>query len=287
MKFHPVCELFPEMQPDDFDALLENIKTRGVQVPVLVYQGQIIDGRHRWLACEKLGIECPKSDWHPRHGESLVEFVVSLNLHRRTLTASQRAMIAQASLPLLEQEARERQRAAGGSKSAPGKSAQSAPPPRRARDDAARAAGVSPRLVQDAKAVASESPDMAARVKAGEVSVGEAKKQLKAPPPPPRKKQSPAELALSDETARRFKDLVNKVHALKREIVALADEPAGREIRKQDVEREMGNIAGWIRSAVPFKACPFRGCTKTCKACKGTGWVNEDVYTNIPKDVKG
>lgn len=282
MKFHPVCELFPEMQPGDFDALVENIKARGVQVPVLIYQGQIIDGRHRWLACDKLGIECPTNNWYPRNGESLVEFVVSLNLHRRTLTASQRAMIAKDMLPLLEEEAKARQMAG---KAPSGKVAQT-PPPSRPRDAAAAVTGTSGRYVQDAKAIAKKSPEMAAKVKSGEVSIPEAKKQLKAPPPPP-KKQTLAQVALSEDTARRFKELVNKVHALKREIVALADEPVGREVRKQDIEREMGNVAGWIRAAAPFKPCPFRGCTKTCKSCKGTGWVNEQVYANIQPEVKG
>lgn len=288
MKFHEVCELFPEMQPADFDALVENIRLRGVQVPVLIYQGKIIDGRHRWRACEKLGIECPTKDWYPRNSESLVEFVVSLNLHRRTLTASQRAMIAQAMLPLLEAEGRERQSAGGGAKSAVGKIAQSAPPPpKRSRDAAAKATGTSGRYVQDAKAVKEKSPELAEKVKSGEITLPEAKKQLKAPPPPPPKKQTPASIALSQETAKRFTELATRAHALKRDILALAGEPVGRELRAQDFEREFKNMAAWLRAATPYKACPFRGCGKTCKACKGTGWLNEQIYNNIPAEVKG
>jgi len=47
---------------------------------------------HRWIACQQLGISPQLKEWNG--SGSLVEFVVSLNLHRRHLNESQRAMVA-------------------------------------------------------------------------------------------------------------------------------------------------------------------------------------------------
>jgi hypothetical protein len=75
---------------------------------------KIIDGRNRYRACRELGIEPERREWDGNG--SLVAFVISQNLHRRHLDSGQRATVAVERLPLLEAEAKERQRAAGGDK---------------------------------------------------------------------------------------------------------------------------------------------------------------------------
>jgi ParB-like chromosome segregation protein Spo0J len=56
MKPHPYSEIFPPMEGVDFDALVEDIKTRGLVQPIVLYEGKILDGRNRARACNKLGI---------------------------------------------------------------------------------------------------------------------------------------------------------------------------------------------------------------------------------------
>lgn len=101
MKFHPVADLFPRMSAEDFAALREDIRAHGVLDPIWVWKGQVIDGRHRALACDEVGIKCPTREWEGIESD-LVSFVLSLNLKRRHLDASQRAMVAAAIANLAE-----------------------------------------------------------------------------------------------------------------------------------------------------------------------------------------
>src|SRR5690349_6175265 len=107
MKFHPVAALFPLMEGEDFAALVEDIRENGLLEPIWTHDGQIIDGRNRYRACEAAGVKPHFRQWDGTG--SLVAFVVSLNLKRRHLTAAQRAMVAVDLLPLLEAEAKQRQ----------------------------------------------------------------------------------------------------------------------------------------------------------------------------------
>jgi ParB-like chromosome segregation protein Spo0J len=85
--------------------LAEDIRTRGLQEPIVLHRdGRIVDGRNRWLACRKAGVEPQTRIFEGEDGE-LVPFVVSLNLHRRHLDESQRAMVA-ARLATMRQGAR-------------------------------------------------------------------------------------------------------------------------------------------------------------------------------------
>lgn len=89
---HPAAELFPPMSDDEFGRLIADIRDHGQRDPIVVHQSAVIDGRNRFLACQRLGIEPKAIEWD---GAGTIEaFVVSKNLHRRHLNESQRAMIA-------------------------------------------------------------------------------------------------------------------------------------------------------------------------------------------------
>jgi hypothetical protein len=85
-EFHEVANIFPMMQGEEFDALKADIAANGLREPIWLHpDGRIIDGRNRYRACCELSIE---PEYHTWNGSgSLVSFVVSLNLHRRHLTA--------------------------------------------------------------------------------------------------------------------------------------------------------------------------------------------------------
>ena len=91
LPFHPLSELFPLLDGKAFDDLAEDIAKNGLREPIWTYQGSILDGRNRYRACERAGIT-PTSRAYT--GDNPVAFVVSLNLHRRHLDESQRAIVA-------------------------------------------------------------------------------------------------------------------------------------------------------------------------------------------------
>lgn len=93
MKIHPLANIFPTMADADYQALKADIDKHGLREPVWTYQGSLIDGRHRWRACEELGGGCKTREFRGDESE-LLAFVISLNLKRRHLDESQRAMVA-------------------------------------------------------------------------------------------------------------------------------------------------------------------------------------------------
>jgi hypothetical protein len=94
MEFHPVAELFPLMSDDEFTRLCCDIAASGLREEIWTHEGKIIDGRNRFKACGKAGVE-PRFREYEGDPADLVTFVVSLNLHRRHLSESQRAMVAE------------------------------------------------------------------------------------------------------------------------------------------------------------------------------------------------
>ena len=53
---YPISDLarvFPDMPPEDFARLVASIRQDGLMDPITVWQGQVIDGRHRYAACRR------------------------------------------------------------------------------------------------------------------------------------------------------------------------------------------------------------------------------------------
>lgn len=91
---HEAVYLFPEMPAGDFEELKEDIAEHGLRVPILLCNGKVIDGRHRLRACTELGVVPRFEEMEAANDEAINQVVVSINLHRRHLNESQRALIA-------------------------------------------------------------------------------------------------------------------------------------------------------------------------------------------------
>lgn len=184
MKFHPVAEIFPMMSAGEFVALKADIAENGLREPIWTYGELIIDGRNRFAACEALGVEPHFQEWNGKG--SLVQFVVSLNLNRRHLTSSQKAVIALDIEKYLAKESKQRK---GGrpaesytaNKGLNGHKPVEIFPPvsGKSREQAAAIVGTNDRYVSDAKRIEKKAPDLLNKVRNGSATIPEVKREIK------------------------------------------------------------------------------------------------------------
>jgi hypothetical protein len=102
MNFHPISNIFHVLPKAELDSLAADIKANGLQDPIWLYEGQILDGRNRWKACELAGVEPKTREFNGDKREAL-RFVWSRNRHRRHLDPGQVA-VAEAKRAKLDAE---------------------------------------------------------------------------------------------------------------------------------------------------------------------------------------
>ena len=182
MQFHEAANIFPMMSDEEAIGLLEDIRQHGMQKPIETYEGKILDGRNRYLACLKLG-EGFEYEYEELDGGAIsdpVAYVLSANLHRRQLTPSQKAMVADKVRGIYDKRAKDRQKE-GGRKGGQSKDRVTLPEPskeKRSRDEAARAVGIkSGSLVDRARKVREDGvTELGKAVEDGRMSVTTAAK---------------------------------------------------------------------------------------------------------------
>ncbi len=94
---HPLASLVPPMMQDELVELERDIQDHGQRQPIILYDGQILDGRHRYAVCQKLGIE-PKVEAFAGSEAEAKALVLSLNVHRRHLTFAQKKALIEVEL---------------------------------------------------------------------------------------------------------------------------------------------------------------------------------------------
>ena len=94
-ELHELVEVFPEMQDEEFAALKASIALNGFDPtePITLWQGKVIDGRHRLRACRELGVE-PAAYALADDVDPAVYILRKNGGARRSLTPGQRAIIA-------------------------------------------------------------------------------------------------------------------------------------------------------------------------------------------------
>lgn len=172
LRGHALAELIPEMAEDEYIKLKDDIAERGLMEPVVLYEGQILDGRHRYRACREVGRGV---DFTEYTGDDAAGYVVALNVHRRHLTASQKAVIA-LEVEKVYAETAKANMVEGGRISQDRETLSSDPV--HATRKAAEAVGVSHSYVSDAKKVGAKAPDLLPAISSGTMTLPEAKREV-------------------------------------------------------------------------------------------------------------
>jgi ParB-like chromosome segregation protein Spo0J len=177
---HPAADLFPLLGDDELRELADDIKAHGLHQPIWLYQDRergpmLLDGRNRVRACILAGVPWVKQFYE---GDDPIAFSISANEKRRHLTAGQRAFLALEIEKLYAAETRR------------GRPRKDAPenvadlrqyPPRNNKsvERAAKVAKASGRGVSQAKRVQQTAPDLAEKVKAGQLAIDRAERIIR------------------------------------------------------------------------------------------------------------
>src|SRR5689334_15954433 len=90
-EFHPLAEIFPLIEKEGFDALVEDIRTRGIIHPIVLHDGKILDGRNRYRAAKRAEHQFTDRDFVLlRPGLDPEAFAYSANAARRQMTQKQK-----------------------------------------------------------------------------------------------------------------------------------------------------------------------------------------------------
>lgn len=279
---HPFADAFPLIDGDEFTQLVADVKKNGLREPIILnHDGTVlIDGRNRYRACEEASSDQVYERLGAHYTEPMIlDLIVSKNMARRQLNAGQRALMA------LEYERHyaEAVKAAEGARkmaAAPWESDKRddskstvadlrqqdvwVEPNARARKSSERAAkvvGSSGRAVQQAKAVVRDAPDLAAKVRAGEIALDAADRQRKQrlaamPKPEPAPKPTRTFLTLRTHTG-------DEVKYPEPQAKATFNETKGAGI----------SWAAWSWN-------PVTGCLHGCDYCYARAIATDDRYSS-------
>ena len=166
-ELHPLCTLFPRLDPDAFAALVEDIRVNGLREPITLHDGMILDGGNRYRACLEAGVEPSFQEFA---GGNVASYVLSANLHRRHLTAGQRASIVSSVADFAKAHPPHRLAAS--------KKEEGNVPPLSTVAERAQASKVDRKTQKQADRVAKASPELSQKVAAGEIPLAKALEQV-------------------------------------------------------------------------------------------------------------
>ncbi|MGO9125841.1 MAG: ParB N-terminal domain-containing protein [Terriglobales bacterium] len=175
--WHEAAQLFPLLSEEELNELAVDIEANGLLNPVVLLEGKVLDGRNRVVACRMAGVSPTFTDW--KGSGSPTSWVISQNLHRRHLTASQKAVIALEAEPLFAAEAKERQRTStGGANPQLRSKLTEAGTKGKTVEHVAQSVGVSSGYVAEVKKIAAKDPSLLPQIKAGTMTIPQAQKKL-------------------------------------------------------------------------------------------------------------
>ena len=181
LTFHEYANIFPLMDDASLEELKGDIEKNDLREPGVLCEGKILDGRNRYLACQRLGKEMAFEEANGDSSFDALAYVISKNLQRRHLDSTQRAMVAARVRGIFDERAKKRQRERKGNQA--GAKVETLPHLAKARDEAGEAFGVSGKQVDKASKVLLQGAEpLVEACDRGEVSLNAAEKFVAAVP---------------------------------------------------------------------------------------------------------
>lgn len=280
-EFHPYADVVPMMGQVELSALAADIQGGGLRQPIILLDGQILDGRNRYRACRIVGVQPTFREFN---GEGdPIDYIVSMNLCRRQLTASQKAM-AVAKIAALPRGNPALQKSKNPNVSQIRTNAQL----EKSTAQVAKAVDVSPRTVVQAKQVLREAPkETVEEIERGDKSVATAVKEIKQEKAKEQKRSDKTGYPIPDailadwQRAAEFKSTLNDLHRIKLSIEKAQerDDLIFRQI-DQSAVIDLTNAWSTLKQVLPYAVCPTcQGRTRSkCTVCKQLGFVGEFGY---------
>ena len=163
---HELSALDGDMSADDFKMLIDSIDINGVLEPVMFWEGKILDGWHRYLACQELKIVNFRKMEYDGNDPSGYVFAKSL---RKSKTPLERASL----IVGLQNWETKRGRPSLSLKGLDGKLASAS---QLTIQEMANKAGVSPATIKDVKRIKAGIPEIEQAVKEKKISIQDAGK---------------------------------------------------------------------------------------------------------------
>ena len=300
---HPAAGAFPWLPEAELQALADDIAANGQQYKIVrLPDGRVVDGRNRELACLVAGEEPQYAD-QDMGEDDVVRLVLSRNVHRRHLDASQRAMAAAelANLSRGRPEINPSQDGLNGEVNI-------------SQAVAATQLDVSAKSVERAAAVKKKAPELVEAVKEGKLDVRTAAKVADLP------KRKREKVAQADDPKAAAKEVLRREEGA----VTRPDEPVGSESAGGEADgfvaaveslcRDVDQIAARMKSLKssryaysinvdssvaqveaarktlwqgrPAHVCPYcKG--EGCKTCAQTGRVKRSTYDSGREAIGG
>jgi len=94
LSVHPLAKMIPLITTGDLDRLIDDIRDNGVNEPLIMFEGQVLDGRNRLAVASVLGAPVTLEEFDGNEATAK-SFVWSANAARRHLTVPQIALAAE------------------------------------------------------------------------------------------------------------------------------------------------------------------------------------------------
>lgn len=263
-EFHPLAKSLPLMHEPDFSEFVQDIKENGQLLPIGIFEGKILDGRNRYLACQKLKIQVKTIALSPKDAKA---YVTSMNVHRRQLTRDERQH--HLTLLLAQQDALQM-----------------------TNKEVAKAVDVSESTVKREKRKKGSKPPVLTPPENGKNE----RKTEKDDSGLDDKRATDDNGSIIPPAALPYwnrkpeaKNVLNQISACRGQVKKLEpSDPMWSSVNLNGVLADLNSAYNRFAAAIPAYVCPYCKGVKVdnCKCCKGKGVISKFVMSTVPEELK-